>query len=69
MSGTGSNIVTLEDGVYAGDQVNITTSPNHQIVIYANNLIATVGNEVWTFANLVWDCEQQGWVITGYGTP
>lgn len=69
MSGTGSDTVTLEDGVYAGDQVNITTSPNSQIVIYANNLIATVGNEVWTFVNLVWDCEQVGWVITGYGTP
>lgn len=61
--------VHLQDGVYAGDQVNITTHPNNQINIYANNLLATVGNEVWTFANLVWDCENAAWVITGFGTP
>lgn len=59
--------VYLPDGVYAGDQVNITTIPNYQINIYANNLITTTGNEVRTFANLVWDCELEGWVMTAFG--
>lgn len=59
--------VYLPDGVYAGDQVNITTIPGNQINIYANNLIATTGNEVRTFANLVWDCELEGWVMTAFG--
>lgn len=61
--------VHLPDGVYVGDQINITTLPNQQINIYTNNLITTMGNEVWTFANLVWDCEHTAWVMTGFGTP
>src|SRR5690606_583271 len=66
---TNGGDVNLQDGVYTGDQVNITTTPGNQINIYANNLLTTAGNEVWSFANLVWDCEHTAWVITGFGTP
>lgn len=61
--------VSIEDGIYAGNQVNITTIPGYQINIYANNLISTAGNEVFSFANLIWDCDLNGWVLVAYGTP
>lgn len=73
--GVGNRSLTVADGVYAGDQLNITAHPGASIDVgYMNgNIISSVnagvGNmiKVKSFANLIWDANQGTWVLTSYG--
>ena len=65
----GSNHISVSfpNGIYAGDQINISAQRGTMIYINTPNLISSVGAEIPSHANLVWDPGLQAWVVKSFG--
>lgn len=65
----GSNHISVSfpNGIYAGDQINISAQRGTMIYINTPNLISSVGAEIPSHANLVWDSGSQAWVVKSFG--
>lgn len=64
--GTGGTVI-FGNGIYEGDQINITVPRGQQINIQASTgIISSFGSEVQTHANLIWSTREQQWILVSY---
>lgn len=65
--GSSGGTVRFGKGIYTGDQINITVSRGQQINIQTTaGLLSSVGAEVQTHANLIWDAKADAWALVGF---
>ena len=62
--------VDFPDGIWAGDQINVLSMGSAGIVVRSNKIITPGGAssafECRTFCCLIWNSEENGWVLTSY---
>lgn len=66
--GGAGGTVRFGDGIYEGDQINVTVPRGQSINLQPinGNLISSSGQEVYTHANLIWNTEKGNWVLVSY---